>query len=279
MPIEGSLEAHKAHSSSARLQSLSSECVGLNGTIYFENMERKLNRDLGKRWGIIVNSYQQITKDNNQPMCQELLHVRNVLSNDAPSFSLCAVQPYATAYQQAVTVLEREFNSPGLQNWIKNLSNSLIVRKFKATGLSVVTYLSWEYKLIFKVIRQVPCLSRTCPAYRIFKESGIFVLVVSQICLEYGDPQPIFLATTQGARDITFTQQWCPSGNGPWQSFSSPRPHKKYLFEWHYVGQGQYKKPFTFYHSSLQARFLGLLAMIEFTIRWPIPHGKGLPKN
>lgn len=136
--------------------SLPSERVAHNVAMQLKDTENEFDGDLGEYWSEYADSYQQIAKDYNLSMDQKLQYLHDILSKDALCFYLDALQPYATTYQQAVTMIDREYNSPVRQNRIKNYLNSLRVREFGETGLDVSSCLSKIYKLVLKLSRQVP---------------------------------------------------------------------------------------------------------------------------
>lgn len=89
-------------------------------------------------------------------MDQKLQYLLNISFKDALRFYLDAVQPYATTYQRAVPMIDREYNSNVCQNRIKNYLNSLRVREFEGTLFDVSSCFSKVYQLILKFSRHVP---------------------------------------------------------------------------------------------------------------------------
>lgn len=89
-------------------------------------------------------------------MDQKFKYLRNILSKDGLRFSLDPVQLYATAYQQALAMIDIEYSSAVRQNCIKNYLISLSVRELEATALDVSSCLSKLNRLILKLSRQMP---------------------------------------------------------------------------------------------------------------------------
>ena len=57
-----------------------------------------------------VDEYIQVCRDHALSQTQKLQYMQNILSGDAKRFYLDRVDGYATSYQQAIDLIENEYN-------------------------------------------------------------------------------------------------------------------------------------------------------------------------
>lgn len=148
-------ESPQSQPQTSAASAVPSERIAHNVVMCVKDSDSKFGGDLGECWSEYVDSYIQIARDYNLTMDQKLQYLHNALSKDALRFYLNAVQPYATTFQQAVAMIDREYNSTVHQNRVKNYLKSLRVRDFEENGMDVSLSLSKVYKLILKLPRQV----------------------------------------------------------------------------------------------------------------------------
>ena len=87
---------------------------------------------------------------------QKLQYLHNVLYGDANRYYLDKVDGYASSFQQAVSILEKEYNSPVRQTRVKNYLNSLRVSSYITQGVESSAALSKIHKSVIKLSRQAP---------------------------------------------------------------------------------------------------------------------------
>lgn len=73
---------------------------------------KKLTRDLGEHWMDFVDEYMMITRDSYLSPSQKFQYLQNEISKDPQCFYLDRVQNYATTFQQALYMLNHEYNYP-----------------------------------------------------------------------------------------------------------------------------------------------------------------------
>ena len=103
-----------------------------------------------------VDDYLQVCRDYNLSPPQRLQFLHNLLRGDAKRYYLDKIDGYATSFQQAIQMLEEEYNSPVRQTRVKNYLNSLRVTAFAAEGKEMSAALALTYKSIIKLSRQAP---------------------------------------------------------------------------------------------------------------------------
>lgn len=82
--------------------------------------------------------------------------MHNILSGDAKRFYLDRVDGYATSFQQAIDLVEKEYNSAVRQARVKNYLNHLRISTLESEGLDEAAALSKAYKVITKLSMQGP---------------------------------------------------------------------------------------------------------------------------
>lgn len=107
-----------------------------------------------------MDEYQQIARDYKLNPGQKLQYLHNILSKDAQRFYLDRVAHYATTFQQAIDMINQEYNSPVRQTRVKNFLNSLRVSEYVDQGMEVSSALAKVYRLILQLSRQVPASHR-----------------------------------------------------------------------------------------------------------------------
>lgn len=136
------LNAQPSSHSGASVEFFSEGRISHNVAMRLKNMEQKFSGDLGECWQKYVDAYNQIARDYKLNPSQNLQYLHNTLSKDAQRFYIDRVEQYATTYQQAIDMIDREYNSPVRQTRIKNYLKSLRVRNFVLEGMEVSTALA-----------------------------------------------------------------------------------------------------------------------------------------
>lgn len=119
-----------------------SDRIAHNVAMGLKDSNSQFDGDLEECWREYVDSYFQIAKDYYLTSDQKLQYLHIVLWKDALRFYLNAVQPYTTTFQQAVAMIDREYNSPVRQNRVKNYLTSLRVKNFEENGMDISFSLS-----------------------------------------------------------------------------------------------------------------------------------------
>lgn len=125
-----------------------------------KDADKKFSGDLEECWMEFVDDYLQILKDFGLTNEQRKQFMHNLLSKDAKRYYLERVDPYAQTFQQAVGMINQEYNSIVRQTRVNNFLNSLRLSDFLAKGIEMSDALAKIYKLITKLSRQVPTLCR-----------------------------------------------------------------------------------------------------------------------
>lgn len=73
-----------------------------------KDSEKKLREDLGEFWMAQIDEFQQIARGYNLSGSQKLQYLHNVLFKDAYRLFIDCIQGYATLFQQAVAMIDRE---------------------------------------------------------------------------------------------------------------------------------------------------------------------------
>lgn len=141
---------------SASPHGTSAEKLAHNVAMRLRDNEKKFSGELGDSWMEFVDEYLQMSRDYNLSPAQKLQYLHNLLRGYAKRFYLDKVDGYATSFQQAVQMLELEYNSAVRQTRVKNYLNSLRITSFTAEGTEVSAALSNLYKAIIKLSRQAP---------------------------------------------------------------------------------------------------------------------------
>lgn len=82
-----------------------------------------------------VAEYQQVSRDYNLSQTQKMQFLHNIVRGDAIRFYLSRVDNEATNFNQAVTMIESEYNSFVRQNRIKNYLNCQRINKLANEGV------------------------------------------------------------------------------------------------------------------------------------------------
>lgn len=134
----------------------SSDRVAHNVAMRLKDTNSKFSGELGQSWMEYVDEYTQICRDYSLSPAQKLQYLHNLLHGDAKRFYLDKIDGYATGFQQAVAMVNEEYNSHVRQTRIKDYLNAIRVRSFMNKGVSESDSLSKVYKLIVKLSRQAP---------------------------------------------------------------------------------------------------------------------------
>lgn len=137
-------------------RSLSTDRVAHNVAMRLKDKEKKFNGDLGECWHEFVDEYEQMSIDYNLTGPQKLQYLHNIVTKDAHRFYIDRVKAYATTYEQAVGMIEAEYNSPVRQSRVKNYLNSLRMHDFIGDKTDSAAALAKVYRTILKLSRQVP---------------------------------------------------------------------------------------------------------------------------
>lgn len=103
-----------------------------------------------------VDEYLQICRDYRLSQQQKLQYLHNITRGDAKRFYLDSVDNYATIFQQAVDMIESEYNSPVRQARVKHYLNSLKITTFVNQCQSLDVSLAKVYRLITRMSRRCP---------------------------------------------------------------------------------------------------------------------------
>ncbi len=115
----------------------------------------EVSGDIGESWMEYVAEYQQGARNYSLSHQQEKQYLHNLLRGDAKRFFLDIVENYVIQFEQAVEVIEKEYNSTVRQNRMKNYLNGLRMAKFTNDGLDEPSALEKVYKIITKLAPQV----------------------------------------------------------------------------------------------------------------------------
>lgn len=76
-----------------------------------KDSDKKFSGDFRECWHAFADKYNQISCDFKLNAAQKLQYLQNVPRNDASSFYLDRVQAYANTLEQAVDMIDEEYNS------------------------------------------------------------------------------------------------------------------------------------------------------------------------
>eukprot|EP00171_Calliarthron_tuberculosum_P023645 IDg23645t1 len=122
----------------------------------FKEKESKFSGDIGQSWIEYVAEYQQVARDYGLSPSQKKQYLHNLLRGDAKRFYLDQVDNQVNNFNQAVQVIENEYNSVVRQNRVKTYLSTLRLSKFVTDGTDELSALEKVYKLITKLSPQVP---------------------------------------------------------------------------------------------------------------------------
>ena len=145
-----------ASTSHAFPSDLSVERVAHNVAMRLKDSEKKFSGYLGENWMEFVGQYSKVARDYNLNISQKLQYIHNILRGDAKRSYLDGVEGYASSYQQAVGMINSEYNSPVRETRVKNYLTSLHLASFKSKGIETSAALSQICKIIRKISRQTP---------------------------------------------------------------------------------------------------------------------------
>ena len=130
--------------------------VAHNVAMRFKDFAMKFHGNVGECWQEYVDEYRQVARDYGLNQKQKLDYLHNLLSGDAKRFYLDVVDGYASGFQQAVDMVEGEYNSIVRQTRVKNYLNTLRLSQYESEGIETPASLERVYKTITKLARQVP---------------------------------------------------------------------------------------------------------------------------
>ena len=122
--------------------------------------EKKFCSDFGECWQEYVDQYRQVLRDYNLKPAQKLRYLHNLLRGDAKRFYFDTVEGYAIKFEQAISMIEREYNSIVRQNKVKNFLKSLRMSKYVSEEMDIAVALENVYTLILKLAIQAPLAHR-----------------------------------------------------------------------------------------------------------------------
>ena len=134
--------------------------IAHNVAMRLKERDRKFSGGLGESWVEFVDEYLQICRDYSLSPTQKFQYMHNLLAGDAKRYYLDKIYVYATSFQQAVEVIEREYNSPVRQARVKNYLNQLRLSFLRAEGIEQSAALAKLYRIITKLSRQAPSSHR-----------------------------------------------------------------------------------------------------------------------
>lgn len=121
-----------------------------NVAMRLKHNENKFSGDLGECWMEFVDEYLQISRDYSLTPIQKLQYMHNLLRGDAKRYFLDRVDGYATGFQQAVSMIEEEYNSQVRQTRVKNYLSSIRSSTFVGQVTETSEALAKVYKIISK---------------------------------------------------------------------------------------------------------------------------------
>ena len=115
--------------------------------------EKTFFGDLGESWMGYVDDFLQLSRDYSLTPSQKLKYLHNLLQGDEKRHYLNKIDGYPTSFQQAIEMLEREYNSPVRQNRVENCLNSLRVTNFVAEGIQMSEALAKNIQVYHCVVK------------------------------------------------------------------------------------------------------------------------------
>ena len=89
-----------------------------------KDADRKFSGSIGECWIEYVDDYKQIARDYNLSVSQKLQYMHKLLRGDAKRLYLDKVDNYATSFNQALEIIERECISTVRQTKVKTYLNT-----------------------------------------------------------------------------------------------------------------------------------------------------------
>lgn len=134
--------------------------IAHNVAMRLKDSDQKFSGDLAECWEDFKDEYDQIAEDYDLDDDQRFRYLHNLLRKDAHRFYLDSVRPNASTYEEAVTLLEKEYNSVVRQTRVKNHLNGLRLTQFINNDTDTAGALAKVYKRILTMSRQVPITHR-----------------------------------------------------------------------------------------------------------------------
>lgn len=142
--------------STTQMKTFPSEKFAHNVDMRFQERDKKLAGELGQYCQEYVDDYRQVARDYKMNQEQKLRYLHKLMQVYAKRYYLDVVDGYATTFQQAVDLVERECTFHARQNKVKNLLKSLRLSKFVTEGIDRTEALARVYKSITRIFRQAP---------------------------------------------------------------------------------------------------------------------------
>lgn len=134
--------------------------VAHNVAMRLKCSDKVLNGDLGSLWMDLVGEFYLIELGYGLLLPYKLQYMRKFVSKDVHSFYIDRLNDYARNLEQAVKIIEEEYNSPVRQTQVKNCLNCMRVSDFLTEKADDSMDQARVYKLILKIVRQVPISER-----------------------------------------------------------------------------------------------------------------------
>lgn len=115
------------------------------------NGDKKFSEALGESWMAFVDEYLPIGRDYSLSPTQKLQYLHSILSGDSKIYYLERIDGYATSFQQAVEMIEREYNSSVRKSCVKHYVNQLRLNSFVAEEMGESAALAKLYHIITKL--------------------------------------------------------------------------------------------------------------------------------
>lgn len=112
--------------------------------------------DLGELRKELVDENSQVNRNYNLNRSPKLQYLHNLLHGDCKRHYLNKVDGYASSFQQALSMLENEYNPPIHQARVKNYLISLCVSSYVWQGMEISASLSKIYKPGIKLSSRAP---------------------------------------------------------------------------------------------------------------------------
>ena len=111
-------------------------------------------------WSVGWNALTSKNNDYGISVTQKLQYMHNLLRGDAKRFYLDKIDGYATYFNQAVGIVEKDYNSTVRQTKVKNYLNTLRISKLVNAGAEMSDALAKVHNIINKLSRQGPASHR-----------------------------------------------------------------------------------------------------------------------
>lgn len=125
-----------------------------NVTMRLKDTLSKFNVKLEETLDVFVDNYFQLAKDNKLRDEQNLQYLHNLLCKDSLHFQKDTSQPHSCTFEQDISLIGNEYDTPVWQSGVKNYLYRLGVSVFVKEGMDVTIALSKLHKTILTLSRQ-----------------------------------------------------------------------------------------------------------------------------